>query len=348
MAKPTGLAVYGRQIIPHLRGLDPLLLSPQQHSGCRVYPVAANMSAEQGSAGHRRRLLWTQRSLPRIYRTSGADLLFSPVPEAPLWQGQRFVVTVHDFIARRFGKATAPLTLYTRYYVPQVLQQARHVIANSAATAQDAIDFCGVSGQKITVIPLAYDTDHFQDLALPVRPYFLYLGRHDPHKNVARIVAAFAQIARSTDCELWLAGTPDPRYTPQIKAQAQEYGIGDRIHHLDYVPYSGLPALINQATALVFPSLWEGFGLPVLEAMACGTPVLTSNLSSLPEVAGDAALLVNPYEVAEIASGMRAIAMDSSMRQQLKQAGLARANQFSWQQTGDETRRVLSHQAGSA
>lgn len=339
MAKPTGLAIYARSLVPHLGHLDPLLLSPQSHPGYRVHPVAGNMSAEQGSAGHRRRLLWTQRSLSRLCRQQGG-LLFSPVPEAPLFAGVRHVVTVHDFIARRFGAPTSPLTLYTRYYVPLVLKQAQHVITNSEATARDAVAYCGIAARKLTPIPLAYDSQHFQDLGLPTQPYFLHVGRHDPHKNVARILSAFAQAALP-DCELWLAGTPDPRYTPLLKAQAEAYGISDRVKYLDYVPYAALPTLINQALALVFPSLWEGFGLPVLEAMACGTPVITSNLSSLPEVAGDAALLVDPYSAASIGDSMRTIAMDSLTRAQLKQAGLKRAAQFSWSQTGKQTCRVL-------
>ncbi|MGB3613453.1 MAG: glycosyltransferase family 1 protein [Elainellaceae cyanobacterium] len=341
IAKPTGLATYGLNLVPHLDDLKPLLLSPLDHPGYRVASVAGNMSAEQGSAGHARRLTWTQLTLPHIYRTENAGLLFSPIPEAPLGLGVRFAVTVHDFIARRFSKPTSPLALYTRYYVPQVLRRAQHIITNSEATARDAVDFCGVSAHKITSIPLAYDGNHFKDLELPVKPYFLHVGRHDPHKNVARVLAAFARLSSTIDGELWLAGTPDSRYTPQLRDQATEYGLSDRVRFLDYVPYAQLPVLINQAIAVVFPSLWEGFGLPVLEAMACGTPVITSNLSSLPEVAGDAGLLVDPYSVAAISGAMKAIATDDVTRRHLKQAGLKRATQFSWEWTGEETRRIL-------
>jgi glycosyltransferase involved in cell wall biosynthesis len=145
----------------------------------------------------------------------------------------------------------------------------------------------------------------------------------------------------SRDCELWIAGPPDPRYTPTLQAQVDQLSVSDRVKFLDYVPYDGLPTLINQAIALVFPTLWEGFGLPVLEAMACGTPVITSNLSSLPEVAGDAALLVNPYETREIAEAMEAIATDSKLRSQLRGLGLKRASQFSWAKTGQATVEVL-------
>lgn len=341
MAKPTGLATYGLNLVPHLGDLEPLLLSPEEHPGYPVEPVSGDMSAEQGSMGHLRRLRWTQLALPRIYRAKGSSLLFSPVPEAPLWTGVRFAVTVHDFIARRFSKPTSPLALYTRYYVPRVLRQSLHIITNSEATAGDAIDFCGISADKITPIALSHDGEHFKDLGLPVKRYFLHVGRHDPHKNVARILAAFARISSATDCQLWFAGAPDPRYTPQLQAQAAEYGLGNRVRFLDYVSYRQLPALINQAVAMVFPSLWEGFGLPVLEAMACGTPVITSNLSSLPEVAGDAGWIVDPHSLKELSGAMQAIATDDLARDQLKQAGLKRAALFSWKRTGEDTRRVL-------
>ncbi|MGV0103352.1 hypothetical protein NSTCB13_01946 [Nostoc sp. DSM 114160] len=124
--------------------------------------------------------------------------------------------------------------------------------------------------------------------------------------------------------------------------QVAELGVTNQVKFLDYVPYSELPKIINQAIALVFPSLWEGFGLPVLEAMACGTPVITSNLSSLPEVAGDAAILVNPYNTGEITEAMQAIATNSELRSRLSRQGITHSQQFSWEKTAKATVEVLS------
>ncbi len=134
----------------------------------------------------------------------------------------------------------------------------------------------------------------------------------------------------------------DKRYTPLLKAQIKELGITEQVKFLDYVPYSELPKIINQALALVFPSLWEGFGFPVLEAMACGIPVITSNISSLPEVAGDAAILVNPYNIGEITEAMQLIATDAQLRNSLSKLGIERAKKFSWEKTGTETVEILS------
>ncbi|MGF1497518.1 MAG: glycosyltransferase family 4 protein [Elainellaceae cyanobacterium] len=342
MQQPTGLATYGMNLYPWLRSLRPILLTARPDEDFACQKVPSGMTAEQGSKGHAKRLIWTQTRLPHLYRQRRASLLFSPIPEAPLLAGCRSVVTVHDFIPRRFpAKKLSPLALYQRYYVPQVLRQAVHVIANSEATAQDAMGFAGVAARQITPIPLAYDDRHFRCLDLPTEPYFLYIGRYDPYKNLHRLVAAFAQIAPNVAADLWLAGSMDGHHTPALAAQVEHLGLSDRVKFLGYVPYGELPELLNRAIALVFPSLWEGFGLPVLEAMACGTPVITSNCASLPEVAGDAALLVDPYQINQIADAMRTVATDDQARSQLRTAALRRAQQFSWKKTGDRTVEVL-------
>jgi glycosyltransferase involved in cell wall biosynthesis len=224
-----------------------------------------------------------------------------------------------------------------------VLRRSLHIICNSQATAQDISQFWGISEKKVTPIPLAYDCTHFYAQASPkpvYPPYFLYMGRPDPHKNLPRLLTAFAQI-KNSDCQLWLAGSSDRRYTPLLQQQATALGIGDRVRFLDYVPYGDLPRLMSDAVGIVFPSLWEGFGFPVLEAMACGTPVITSNLSSLPEVVGEAGILVDPYNSLAIASAMTELLRNSLLRSQLREKGLQRATQFSWQKTGEATLAVL-------
>lgn len=299
------------------------------------------MSPDEGKQGHCRRLLWTQFQLPKIYQKFGSSLLFSPIPEAPLWRNCRYVVTVHDLIGLRFPQHFSPLTLYNRYYIPQVLWQAQHIICVSMSTAQDIHRFWEIPIHKITPIPLAHDADHFRYLNLPTKNYFLYVGRIDPYKNLHRLVTAFAALSNRSELELWIAGPIDSRYLPALITQIEELRLDHHIKFLNYVPYQQLPILFNQAIGLVFPSLWEGFGLPVLEAMACGTPVITSNLASLPEVTGDAALLVDPYDVRTITQAMQALAADCKLRCQLRTEGLKRASQFSWQKTGQSTIEVL-------
>lgn len=348
MSKPTGITIYACNVFPYLKKLNPTLLTAQDNQNFNCYFVPSNLTSEQGTAGHFRRLLWTQFKLPKIYKKLEGSLLFSPVPEAPLYTNCRSVVMVHDLIPLRFPKKNSPLTPYFNKYIPQVLKQAKHILCNSQATATDIIDLLGISAKKITPILLAYNANHFRPLKLTTKtrfstkiPYFLYLGRHDFHKNLPRLIQAFAGIKNCRDYELWLAGQMDQRYTPKLQQQATELGIINQIKFLDYVPYDRLPILLNQALALVFPSLWEGFGFPVLEAMGCGTPVITSNLSSLPEVAGDAGLLINPYKVSEITDAMEQIINDNGLRAQLKALSLQQSSQFSWQKTGHSTLEVL-------
>ncbi|MBD2598344.1 glycosyltransferase family 4 protein [Nostoc spongiaeforme FACHB-130] len=338
--KPTGISNYAQNIFSYLKSLNPTLLTSNNIAGFNCYPVPNNLTPTHGTRGHFHRLIWTQFQLQKIYQKLQSQILFSPLPEAPLYSNCRFVVMSHDLIPLRFPKRFSPLTPYHRYYVPQVLKQAQHIVCNSQATADDIVSFYQIPANKITPIPLAHDRNHFRHLNLPTCNYFLYIGRQDPYKNLQRLISAFAALAQ--EYELWLAGPTDKRYTPILQMQAEELGISHRVKFLSYVDYQELPIIINGAIALVFPSLWEGFGFPVLEAMACGTPVITSNLSSLPEVAGDAAILVNPYNIAEITEAMQLMATNSELRSHLSTQGIARANLFSWENTGKATAEVLA------
>ncbi len=351
--KPTGLATYAINLIPELKLPQTKLLASQSFlprlakTNAAYCEVPDDLTYEQGKLGHLRRMIWTQRQMPAL--CAEANLLFSPVPEVPLGLRCASVVMVHDLIPLRFPRLTSLLTQYFRFYVPQVLRQASQIICNSQATAQDIVDFYQVPAAKITPIPLAHDASHFRVLPpqglpellpelLPEQPYFLYVGRHDPYKNLSRLIQAFAAV---TGAELWIAGAQDPRFTPSLQQQADELGLANRVRFLDYVTYDQLPLLLNQTLALVYPSLWEGFGFPVLEAMASGAPVITSNLSSLPEVAGDAAILIDPFSVAALTAAMQQLADDSALRTQLRAAGLARAAEFSWAKTAAATAELL-------
>lgn len=338
--EPTGIGTYAANIFPELQQLEPTLLVSQPIDDYTCYQIPDNLTPDRGTKGQISRLRWTLFELPQIYKKLHSSLLFSPLPEAPLYSGCRYIVTVHDLIPLRFFQRFSKLRAYFRYYIPQVLRQAEHIICDSQATAEDVTKFFNIPARKMTAIPLACDNINFRHLDLPAKNYFLYTGRHDPYKNLERLIAAFASLPDRSNYELWLAG-PGNAYTPQLIARVEELGLQSSIKFLGYVPYSQLPLLMNQAIALVFPTLWEGFGLPILEAMACGTPVIASNLSSMPEVTGDAALLVNPYSVGEIASAMQAVATDEKVRSNLKTASLARSAQFSWSKTGKATANIL-------
>ncbi len=348
-SKPTGISNYALNLFPFLKTLNPTLLTAQNYPDFKCYQIPDNLTSAQGSKGHLSRLIWTQFKLPQIYQELYAKLIFSPLPEAPLYANCHYIVQVHDLIPLRFSNIKSPLTNYFRYVVPQVLTQAQHIICNSESTAADITNFYGISTSKITPILLGYDANYFQpnlskpnpSKSNPSKPYFLYLGRQDKYKNLHGVIQAFADLVNNQDYELWLVGPKDKRFTPTLKMQISELGIINQVKFLDYVPYSELPQIISNAIALVYPSFWEGFGFPVLESMACGTPAITSNVSSLPEVTGDAAILINPYKTPEITAAMQQIAEDEEMRSQLSFLGLKRAKQFSWEKTGLATVEVL-------
>ncbi|WP_069790746.1 glycosyltransferase family 4 protein [Cyanobacterium sp. IPPAS B-1200] len=345
--KPTGISNYINHIFPYLKDFNYISLANNNliNSAEYNYNISDKFSPDYGSKGHFLRLLWTQFKLPKIYGKLDGNLLFSPVPELPLFKPKLSkVVMVHDLIPLRFPQKKSALSAYFRYYVPQVCEQATHIICNSESTANDIINYYGISAKKITPIYLGYNSNKFKviDDAKDInkKPYFIYLGRHDPHKNLVNILSAFAKFKNNKNYQLWLVGGEDKRYTPLLKQLARDLGVFERVKFLNYLDDQELVKVLNHAEALVFPTLWEGFGFPVLEAMACGTPVITSNVSSLPEVAGDGALLVNPYDVDDIAEAMNEIVKDN-VRSHLITEGLKRVKKFSWDKTGKETLEII-------
>ena len=348
MKRPTGHSVYINQLIPKLQSLNPALLINEamqadwhdRYPELDLHPVPDNLNPDHGSLSYLRRLVWTQFRLPTRVKKLKGNLLFSPIPELPLGSKVPAVVTLHDFIPLRFSGSRSPLYQYYRHYVPRVLKQAKQIICVSESTANDAMKFCAIPATKLTVIPQGYDDRTFRFLDLPTQNYVLYIGRLNPYKNLRRAIQAFAKSPHQDEFEFWIAGPSDPRYTSETEGLAWNLGVKLRI--LNYVAYRELPVIINHAIALIFPSQWEGFGLPILEAMACGTPVITSNVSSMPEVAGDAAILVDPMNVSAIASAIGSIIADNSLRNDLRSRGLYRAKQFSWTTTGQQTADILN------
>ena len=232
------------------------------------------------------------------------ELLFVPAHVLPLVHPGRSVVTIHDLGYVHYPTAhPAAQRLYLRYSTWWSAHAATHLLADSYATRQDLVNVCHVSPDKVSVVYLGVNprfvpvTNQTELAAIQakyriVAPYMLYVGTIQPRKNLVRLIDAWAA-AQLTGVQLVLAGKPG-WLTGEIEARAATRGVGHAIHFTGYVDDTDLPALITGARAFLLPSLYEGFGLPALEAMACGTPVLASAVSSLPEVVGDAGLLVDP------------------------------------------------------
>jgi glycosyltransferase involved in cell wall biosynthesis len=232
---------------------------------------------------------------------------------------------------------------------PSVRHAAR-VITDSQAARRDIVRFYRVSPDKVVVTPAAAGPQYYPQPPGEVERirraydlkerYLLAVGNVQPRKNLPRLVEAFARIAsEATDVQLVIVGRSTWKGS-EVEATVHRLGVTGRVRFTRYVPDAHLPGLYTGAVTLCYPSLYEGFGLPPLEAMACGTPTVTSNVSSLPEVVGDAAITVNPRSVDEIARALRCMLLDESLRIEYSRRGLARAAMFSWEKTAMLTRKV--------
>ncbi len=301
------------------------------------------------------RVLWEQLVQPWTLRRIGAHLVHGPAFVGPLLAPCPVVITIHDLSFIRFPTLFRPANrLYLTVLTRLSARRARRLIAVSAHTAAETTRLLGVPSERIDVVyhgvdpafhPLPADEVAVfrQRQGLPER-FVLCVGTLEPRKNQTRLVEAFARI-HDGQVKLVLVGGKGWLYD-ELFTRVEALGLSKEIIFPGYVMNDELPLWYNAATILAYPSLYEGFGMPVLEAQACGTPVLTSNVSSLPEAAGDAASMVDPYDVEALAAELDRLLTDKLLRHELRKRGLAHASQFTWplmaQETADVYRRALA------
>jgi glycosyltransferase involved in cell wall biosynthesis len=289
------------------------------------------------------------RELPEYVVRDKLDVLHVSYNAPPrVVPGCALVVTIHDISFEEHGEwFPHKLRAFLRWSVPRSARRAHVVLTDTECAKQELVRLYQLAPGKIHVTPYAA-ARHFRPIAdtgalARVRAryktsdkYVLAVSNMQPRKNLARLMQAFtmARARYSVPHRLVLVGQPLWLYGPLVR-QARE--LGDSVIMTGYVPDADLPLLYNAADVFCYPSLYEGFGLPVLEAMACGTPVITSHLSSLPEVAGNAARLVNPYDTEELARALGELLTDENARANLKSMGIARARSFSWERTAKQT-----------
>ncbi|GAA4780047.1 glycosyltransferase family 1 protein [Olivibacter ginsenosidimutans] len=277
--------------------------------------------------------------LAKSIRAADADVFYSPSFMPPLYANIPFVITIHDLM-HLFYYSTFHRLYYKRVIAP-LAKRAKKIITVSHFSKQQLISLLGIDEQRITVIYNGVDDSfRFNKMAYSLnRPYVLYVGNRRKNKNVPAMLTAFAQAKIPQDVVFALTGQPDEA----LVQQAKQLGIQERIKFLGFISEEELPKLYKGALATLYVSLMEGFGLPILESMASGTPVLTANTSSLPEIAGTAALCVNPLSVPDITQGITRLVLDPELRQQYIAAGERRVLDFQWEQTAIQTWKTIIH-----
>jgi glycosyltransferase involved in cell wall biosynthesis len=349
----TGLAACTINIVQALDRLGERLIlftsRPDVFPNVRakVLSVPPALQLDRGAVGHVLRLAWTQSVLRARLRGAGADVLLNPMPEGLLLASPVPQVTiVHDLIPLRYQREYPRQQLYFRHYVPRVLRRSRAIVAVSESTSRDLGQFYGLAPAAIRIVPMGHDPQRFSPGPPTTNsPYALYVGNVMPHKNLIRLVEAFADT--KLGCRrLVICGSGRRPHVQALQERIVGLGLESRVDWRPYVSDTELVGLYRGARMLMLPSLYEGFGLTALEAMACGTPVIAANLSSLPELVDDAALLVDPTDPGAIADAASRLFTDDRLVAELSARGLARARLFSWERTAATLRAVLHEAAG--
>jgi glycosyltransferase involved in cell wall biosynthesis len=298
------------------------------------------------------RIAWEQVVLPVVARRCGVDLLHAMAFVGPVLEAVPSVVTVYDLSFLRYPEAFRPFNRwYLSRFTPAAVRRARRVIAISHSTRQDVVERLRVSPERVDVVYCGCDpifrrlppdevADYRREHKLPEH-FILYVGTLEPRKNVQGLIAAYARwrSAEGNVPPLVVAGAKGWHFDAVFRTVAA-LGLAEHVLFTGYVASGDLPLLYNAADLLVYPSLFEGFGLPVLEAMACGVPVICSNASSLPEVAGEAGYLVAPDDEAGLCDALQRVWGDVNRRHEMAELGLARAATFTWDRAARETVRT--------
>ena len=337
--KNTGIGVVSKALANSLSPQRITTLIPRDIGISGDIYIPNNLSPGLGFKNHLRRLYWLQKFVPNIMDQLNAKYFLSPLLEAPLFTHVKSIVLAHDLIPLRYPSVSF-LTLYHLIYIPLILKQSKLILCNSISTANDLNNFYQVPRDKLYPIKLGFNNQKYYPLKKTRKKFFLIIGRHNPHKNLKRVIQAFS-FAKINDYKLVFVGSFDKRYTPSLLKIIDQLNIRHLCEWKGWIDEDEKLVLLNECHALILASLWEGFGLPALEAMACGTPVIASDRGALPEVIGDYGYLVNPYNIQSIASAMNAVINDKRSLAKALQQGPAKAASFNWLDTARAIEKII-------
>lgn len=355
----SGSGQYVRNLIYHLNrrvsDLELSLICPMTEGSPEDVPPSVQTIMIPNGAGHVGKVVFEQRQFPKAVEECGANVAHVPYWGSPMQCSAPIVVTVHDMtteLVREYRQG-----IKARLYNALISASARgasHIITDSNSARDDIMRHLKIPAEKVSTVYLGVDTNVFtpdenllldmairQQYELPDE-YILYLGGYEIHKNVSMLLHAYTYVAKALgkDYPLLLAGKKPEKVSerfPDYEAMIERLELTENVRWLGFIERDHKPLLYREAETFVFPSSAEGFGLPPLEAMACGTPVVTTNATSIPEVVGEAAFAVDPDDLRGFAGAIIATIVQENLAAELKQKGLARAQEFKWENTAHET-----------
>ena len=367
--KKHGMDMVALELIRNLQRIDTeneyiLFIKPDEDD--RVIMETANFRIVKPEGGFYP--YWEQVALPRAARKAGCNILHCTSNTAPVSTDIPLVVTLHDIIYmessylkimegsgslyQKFGNA------YRRMIVPQIVKKSRKIITVSHFEKNRIGDFFGMAGDPRLTAVYNGVSEHFKPVSdqvelqrvkekyhLPDR-YFFFLGNTDPKKNTRGTLKAYSEFLKQTGSDIRLVMLDYDRVElEKLLAEINDPTLIERIVLTGYVVNTDLPSIYGQCEVFLYPSLRESFGIPMLEAMACGVPVITSNTSSMPEVAGDAALIINPFKPEEITDALISLTSDNALKKQFITKGFAQAAMFSWKAMAENVLRIYGEMA---
>jgi len=351
-----GIGRYIEQLVIHLELLD-------QHNQYVLFLRKDNWDAVTLKGGHMKKVLadipWytakEQLFLPAIFKKEGVDLMHFPHWNVPMLYPGKFVVTIHDLTMFHYPRPEAtthgPIVYYVKDWMHRTVlaratRRAAHIFVPSDFTKQDVHRTFAVSKEKITTtylapVPSVFAQDTGQDILVQygiTQPYVLYVGAAYPHKNVERLVRAWALVReRSKEpCRLVLVGKESPFYA-RLEEKMRDRHLWNDVVYTGFVPDRHLPHVYAQASLFVFPSLYEGFGLPPLEAMVHGVPVVASSAACIPEIIGEAAVYVDPENIEQMADAIHSVLRHDDIRSQLRENAQQELRRYSWERLARQT-----------
>jgi glycosyltransferase involved in cell wall biosynthesis len=349
-----GVGNYIKNLVAALSRIDSeneYLLFVSRENAHHLAGLPANFRLELAPGGRGLRLPWEQTVLPFLLQRKRIDVYHGPMFVAPFVKTCRQVVSILDMTFHLTpSRHSLHKQIYFRSIIPRMVRRSDYVITISESTKRDVLALLKTDDEKVFVTHLGVDP-RFKPVAdsrklaeirgkynLP-REFVLFVGLIEPRKNLDTLLDAYLADSVSAHFDLVLAGSLGWGFSDLMR-KINSNGARGSVRMLGYVDDADLPGLYTASAAFVYPSFYEGFGLPVLEAMACGAPVITSNVSSLPEVTGDAAILINPHSVQDLAGALQRVLRDGDLRAALSERAIERAGKFTWEQTARKTLEV--------